>query len=139
MKSSRAGFVVGVAIAITLVGRSVSAHHGTAITYDPDKSVTVVGAVTEFVWANPHGQLHLDVKGTDGKVVNWGGELHSIALLTRSGWTKHIIKAGDMVTMTGHPSRFGTPYMVVTSVKLSNGKEYFRDLPDQAAGQAGGQ
>jgi hypothetical protein len=40
-----------------------------------------------------------------------------------------------MVTVTGHPSRAGTPFMVVTSVKLSDGKEYFRDLPEQGAGQ----
>ncbi len=73
------------------------------------------------------------MKGADGKVVNWGGELHSIAQLLKSGWSKTLIKPGDEVTVTGHPSRAGTPYMVVTVVKLANGKEYFRDAPEQGS------
>ena len=124
-----------VVIGLFLGAATAFAHHGTAASYDPDKSITLTGAVSRFVWANPHGQLHWDVKDQSGKVVTWGGELHSIALLTRSGWNKNIIKAGDTVTVTGHPSRAGTPYMVVTSVKLSNGKEYFRDLPEQGQEQ----
>jgi hypothetical protein len=119
-------FAIGVAL--LLGSNSAFAHHGTAISYDNDKVVTVKGNVTEFVWANPHGQLHWDVKEPDGKVVSWGGELHSIALMTRAGWNKNIVKAGDEVTVSGHPSKFGTPYMVVTSIVLG-GKEYFRDLP----------
>jgi hypothetical protein len=118
-----------VVVGLLLGSGSAFAHHGTAISYDNDKSVTVKGTVTEFVWANPHGQLHWDVKGADGKVVAWGGELHSIALMTRAGWNKKVVKAGDVVTVTGHPSKFGTPYMVVTSVVLPDGKEYFRDQP----------
>jgi hypothetical protein len=117
-----------------LVGSSAFAHHGTAISYDGGKIITVSGTVTQFVWANPHGQLHWDVKDESGSVVSWGGELHSIALMTRAGWNKNIIHPGDQVVVSGHPSRAGTPYMVVTSVKL-NGKEYFRDLPEQSQNQ----
>jgi hypothetical protein len=134
MKTAR---VVPVVIgAIVLVGGSVFAHHGTAISYDASKVITVSGTVTEFVWANPHGQLHWDVKDEKGNVVNWGGELHSIGLMTRAGWNKNIVHVGDEVTVSGHPSRAGTPYIVVTVINL-NGKEYFRDLPEQ--GQAQGQ
>jgi hypothetical protein len=121
-------FTLAVVGGLLLGSSSAFAHHGTAISYDNDKSVTVKGTVTEFVWANPHGQLHWDVKSPDGKTVAWGGELHSIALMTRAGWNKKIVKSGDEVTVTGHPSKFGTPYMVVTSIVLG-GKEYFRDLP----------
>jgi hypothetical protein len=123
-----------IVVGVFAAAASAFAHHGTSASYDPNKLVTVTGNVTEFVWANPHGQLHWDVKDEAGKVVAWGGELHSIGLMTRAGWNKNIIKTGDQVTVTGHPSRAGTPYMVVTMIKL-NGKEYFRDLPDQAQGQ----
>jgi Family of unknown function (DUF6152) len=112
---------------LMLASIPVMAHHGTAASYDPDKFVTLKGTVTEFIWANPHSQVHWDVKGDDGKVVNWGGELHSIAQLIKNGWNKNLLKPGDEITVTGHPSRAGAPYMVVTSVKLANGKEYFRD------------
>jgi hypothetical protein len=125
---ARLVLTLAVGVGLLLGAGSAFAHHGTAISYDNDKLVTVKGSVSEFVWANPHGQIHWDVKEPDGKVVAWGGELHSIALMTRAGWNKNIVKAGDEVTVTGHPSKFGTPYMVVTAIVLG-GKEYFRDLP----------
>jgi hypothetical protein len=106
------------------------AHHGTNVSYDPTKEITVTGVVVKFVWTNPHSQLFFDVKGDNGAVVTWGGELHSIALLTRSGWSRTTLKAGDTITVRGYPSRAGTPFMVVQEVNL-NGKSYFRDLPAQ--------
>ncbi len=118
-------FLAGVAM---LVAGAAFAHHGTAISYDDKITVTRTGAVTKFVWSNPHGQLFWDVV-EDGKTTPWGGELHSIGLMTRAGWSRNFIKPGDTVSVTGHPSRVGTPFMVVTSLKL-NGKEYFRDIPD---------
>ena len=132
MKTLRVvSFLIG---AILLMGGPVFAHHGTAVSYDASQVITVSGTVTEFVWANPHGQLHWDVKDEKGTVVNWGGELHSIGLMTRAGWNKNIVHPGDQVSVSGHPSRAGTPYIVVTVIKLS-GKEYFRDLPEQGQGQ----
>ena len=118
---------------IAAAGSLASAHHGTNASYDPTKQVVLTGVVKQFVWANPHGQLHFDVTEPDGKVVTWGGELHSIALLRRSGWTRDTLKPGDTVTVRGNPSRAGTPYMVVQEVTV-NGKSYLRDLPQQGAG-----
>jgi hypothetical protein len=128
------GRILVVLVCATLMTAGAAfAHHGTNISYDGDKVVTVKGTVTKYVFANPHGQLLWDAT-EDGKTVQWGGELHSIALLTRAGWTRDLVKVGDTVEVTGHPSRAGTPYMVVTKVVL-NGKEYFRDLPDPNNGQ----
>ena len=125
--------VVVVVAAIGAHSGAASAHHGTAASYFPDRDVTHAGVVSKFVWANPHGQLFWDVKMPNGTTVTWGGELHSIALLTRAGWQRDTIKIGDQVAVTGHPSRAGTPFMVVTEVVV-NGKSFFRDLPDQGAG-----
>jgi hypothetical protein len=122
--------VVSFLAGVTLLAASAAAfaHHGTAISYDDKKSITVSGKVTKFVWANPHGQLFWDAT-EEGKTTAWGGELHSIGLMTRAGWNRNFIKVGDTVAVTGHPSRVGTPYMVVTSINI-NGKDYFRDIPD---------
>jgi len=119
-----------VAIGLLLASVAPLAHHGTNASYDPKKEVTLSGVVTKFVMVNPHGQLFFDVKGADGKVVTWGGELHSIALLRRSGWSKDTLKAGDAISVRGYPSRAGTPFMVVQEVVI-NGKSYFRDVPQQ--------
>lgn len=125
---------VAVGVAVCLASTVVLAHHGTNASYDPRKEVTLTGVATKFIMVNPHGQLFWDVKGPDGKVVTWGGELHSIGLLRRSGWTRETVKAGDTVSVRGYPSRAGTPFMVVQEVVI-NGKSYFRDLPEQGAGQ----
>jgi len=126
--------VLAVGFGLFLGAGVAFAHHGTNVSYDPTKEVTLTGTVTEFVFTNPHSRMFWDVKGPDGTTVNWGGELHSIALLTRSGWTRNTLHVGDTVTVRGYPSRAGTPFMVVQEVKL-NGKSFFRDLPQQGGGQ----
>jgi len=120
-------------VAVFLASTVALAHHGTNVSYDPRKEVILTGVVTKFIMVNPHGQLFWDVKGPDGKVVMWGGELHSIGLLRRSGWTRDTLKPGDTVSVRGYPSRAGTPFMVVQEVVI-NGTSYFRDLPQQGAG-----
>ena len=130
-RRSVATLVLGVGL--LCASTAAFAHHGTNASYDPKKELTLTGVVTKYIMMNPHGQLFFDVKGTDGKVVTWGGELHSIGLLRRSGWTRETLKAGDTISVRGYPSRAGTPFMVVQEV-IINGKSYFRDLPEQGAG-----
>src|SRR5881397_4180403 len=65
------------------------AHHGTNISYDRSKPVTMQGTVTEFRFANPHPQLFVDVKDGSGNVANWGCEIAANPYqLILSGWTK---------------------------------------------------
>jgi len=101
------------------------AHHGTNISYDHSKPITLSGTVTEFVWSNPHCQLYFDVKDASGKVNSWAGELNSPSVLGREGWTKHQFQAGDRITITVFPSKVGTPVGVVdrTHPIMANGKE----------------
>ncbi len=100
-------------------------HHGTNISYDHDKPITLKGTVTEFVFANPHAALYFDVKDDKGAVVHWGGELNSPTNLRRDGWNKETFKFGDQVTITVFPSKAGTTVGVVDRSKAItvNGKE----------------
>src|SRR2546427_1857714 len=50
-----------------------SAHHGNSA-YDETARVPIKGVITEFVWTNPHSQIYLDVKDSNGRVVHWGVE-----------------------------------------------------------------
>jgi hypothetical protein len=90
---------------------SLSAHHGTAASYDQDTFITVTGVVTEFRWRNPHSSLHLQVTDQSGKVTEYAIELASPALMSRSGtgWTRRTFKAGDKVVFRVHPSKTGAP------------------------------
>ena len=89
-----------------LVATPSFAHHGTA-GYDPAKTVVLTGTATEFVWANPHVIVYLDVKDEDGKVRNWSLELAAPLLMGRFGWKKDSIKPGDQVVAEAHPAKNG--------------------------------
>ena len=104
-------------------------HHGTNISYNHDKPVTLNGTVTEFVFSNPHAQLYFDVKDARGNVVHWGGELNSPFNLKRDGWTRKQFKPGDQITLTVFPSKAGASVGVVDRSKplVINGKELPRN------------
>ena len=118
-------FALCLAVGLFLLSMPLFAHHGTNISYDSSKPLTLTGTVTEFVFGNPHAQLYFDVKDSSGKVVHWGGELNSPGNLRRDGWTKTTFKPGDQIILTVHPSRAGTPIGVVDRSKpiTVNGKE----------------
>ena len=55
--------VLGMALAAVILSAAipVAAHPGTSITYFADKSMTLTGVVTEFVFGYPLPQLDFDV------------------------------------------------------------------------------
>ncbi|PYU29410.1 MAG: hypothetical protein DMG31_17800 [Acidobacteria bacterium] len=122
------------ATALLLVASAAFAHHGAA-GYDSNKLTTLKGTVTEFRFQNPHAQIFLDVKDSSGKVQNWILEAVGIATLSRSGWTKSILKPGDAITVAGNPSKNGSPSMRLTKVVLASGKELGLERGEDYAGQ----
>src|SRR5262245_42799807 len=94
-------------IGLTLVSISTFGHHGTGISYDQDKWVTVTGTVLEFAWKNPHSQLYLAVMDDKGNTVRYGIEMNSPGVMIRQGWTNRQFKPGDQVSVNVHPSRTG--------------------------------
>lgn len=101
-------------LALLLSARVLFAHHGNTA-YDEAARVRIKGTVTEFIWTNPHSQIYLDVKDSSGKVVHWGVETNSPGILTRAGWTRHSIKAGDQVTLILCPAKNGQPVAYIGS------------------------
>ena len=99
-------------------------HHGAGV-FEPEKKVTVSGTVTDFQFVNPHVLVYMTVKGSDGKDVQWGGELTSPNRLARDEravkWHKEILKPGDRITVTGHPARNGAPMMDVLKIVDAQG------------------
>lgn len=95
-------------LALALTGTGLRAHHGTSITYFVDKSVTLSGVVTEFVYGYPHPQVYFDVKKEDGKVEKWGSEFAPTPLMMKNfkvGWGRDSIKAGDQIRITCAPHK----------------------------------
>ena len=89
---------------------AATAHHGTAVSYDQDRWITVTGTVTEFRWRNPHSALFLDIVDETGNTVNYAIELPSPVLMSRTiGWNRATFRPGDTVEFRVHPSRTGAP------------------------------
>lgn len=101
-----------------LIATPLVAHHGTNISYDHNKPTTMEGTVTEFVWQNPHSQVYFDVKGTNGTIQKWAGELSSPGNLAKAGrWTRRTLKSGDQIKVMLFPSKAGTTVGVVQTIE----------------------
>jgi Family of unknown function (DUF6152) len=106
---------------VLLVCGTLWAHHGSRISYDLNKTVTVTGNITQYAWANPHVYFTLDVKDEQGNVVNWGAETYAPVIMARSGWTRTSLKPGDKVTMTVYPSKVGAPRGFLEKIVFPDG------------------
>lgn len=100
---------VTLVLGLAVIGVPVFAHHGTGVAYEVDKTVTVKGTVTEWIWANPHCGILFDVTDESGQVTHWGAELSNPHQLSLAGFTKDVLKPGDKITLTGNPSKSGAP------------------------------
>jgi hypothetical protein len=105
-----------------------SAHHSMA-GFDRAKTVSLVGTVKQFKWANPHSWIEMEVPDSKGGVATWNVEMTSPAVLIRAGWKSSLLKPGDKVTVMAHPQQSGEPGGIFVSVTLADG----RTLTDKPA------
>lgn len=101
----------------------VFAHHGFSVEFDKESPLTLTGTVTKMEFMNPHIYFYLDVKGKDGKVVNWAFEGGPPNVIYRQGWRKDTLKPGDVVTVKGFRAKDGTHLAACSTVKLPDGRE----------------
>jgi len=104
------------------------AHHSMA-GFDRTKTVSLVGTVKQFKWANPHSWIEMEVPDGKGGVATWNVEMTSPAVLIRAGWKSSVLKPGDKVTVNAHPQQSGEPGGIFVSVVTADG----RTLTDKAA------
>jgi hypothetical protein len=113
----------------------VLAHHAFSAEFDQSKPIKLTGEITKLEWTNPHAWLFVDVKGPDGKVVNWRLEMGAPNALLRAGWSRSDIKPGTPVTISGFLARAGGPVGNAFQVRLPDGRDLFAasSLKDEAA------
>jgi hypothetical protein len=85
--------------------------------------VTVRGTVQDFVWANPHPMITLEVKTPQGQVEKWlvGGP--AINRMEANGWSKASVKAGDVISAIGYQFADGQKIVRMERAVLNDGKE----------------
>ena len=117
-KNVMAGFFV--MVGLLMASAPLFAHHGNAA-YDFDKTVTVKGTVTEWIFANPHSFVKFDVKDDKGNVQHWTVETGAAAYSAAGGWSKTSMKPGDEVTVDIMPAKNGAPIGRMRRIILPDG------------------
>ena len=111
--------------ACLLVSASLQAHHSLAGMYTLGKEAKVTGAFKAFRLINPHSSLKLDVKGTDGSVVEWsilGGSVQQFARLGVGRSGPNSLKAGDEIIVTHMPALDGkSPIGLLIAITYPDG------------------
>ena len=98
---------IAVATVLTLLSAAATAHHSFAM-FDQTQEKTLVGTVKEVQWTNPHIWVQVMVKNaSSGQLVEWSIEGASPNALSRQGWKRSSLKAGDAVELVIHPLKNG--------------------------------
>ncbi len=123
----RVPLLVAAIATLALACLPLFAHHGTGVAYETEKTVTLKGVVTEWIWANPHCGILFDVTDDKGNVEHWGAELGNPHALSMAGLSKDILKPGDKITISGHLAKSGAPRIVLREFTTAAG----RTLPEK--------
>jgi hypothetical protein len=111
------------ALLATVACTAAVAHHSGAM-FDRNKKVTVTGTVIQFQYVQPHSWIDVKSVGPDGKDKTWAFEAGAPIQMKMVGLTPDVLKAGDKITITGHPLRDGRSAAAFIELTLPNGKVY---------------
>jgi hypothetical protein len=108
-------------LATALLAPVPAASHHSNVAYEVTKVVTISGVVKTFEWVNPHTWLTVVVDDGKGGKVEWACEGRAPGILTRAGWTRSILKAGETVTVDMSPAKDGSKVSIIARVTKADG------------------
>ena len=110
-----------VVLALVSAVMPLSAHHSWPVSND--RLVTVKGKVIEFMWANPHPMITIEVQTNDGRTEKWQIGGPALNRMEANGWTKTTVKVGDVITGIGYQFADGQKIIRMERAVLADGKE----------------
>lgn len=113
-------FQIFTASILILLANISQSHHSFPAHYDGDKEVVVTGEVKEFRYENPHARIYLLVT-TGDETVEWLVEMGSRNGMYRAGWRQEHIAPGDIIRVTGSPSRKVEHAMHASAITTADG------------------
>lgn len=112
--------ILALACGLPLASLPLFAHHGNAA-YDYEKTITIKGTVTAWIFANPHSLMKLDVTDDKGNVQHWVLEGNA-ASLSDAGWHKTTVKPGDVLILDIMPPKNGAQVGRIRRILAPDGK-----------------
>ena len=110
-----------IVLALVCAVMPLAAHHSWPV--NNGRLVTVKGKVIEFMWANPHPMITLEVQTNDGRTEKWQIGGPALIRMESKGWTKTTVKTGDVITGLGYQYADGQKIIRLERVVLADGKE----------------
>lgn len=124
-RQARALVLGGALVVAALADVPVAAHHAFSAEFDVTKPIKLVGTVTKVELVNPHSWFYIDVKGSDGTLVNWAIEGGAPNALFRRGWRKSALPIGTTITVEGFKAKNGQPMANGRDVTFPDGTKLF--------------
>src|ERR1700682_2239401 len=87
---------------------SLWAHHAMVAEFNLNKPITIKGTLTKLEWVNPHGRIHVDAKGPDGRVESWAFETGSPGRMEKRGLKRADFHIGSDVILSGFAAKDGS-------------------------------
>jgi len=108
---------------LLLAASPVLAHH--FFPRDSDTPVSIVGTVVKFEMVNPHSRVLLDVRDGKGVATIWEIELGSVPALISRGWSRNLLRPGDVITVEAIIGKSRANVASARDVVLPDGRTLF--------------
>ncbi len=104
-------------LVLILCGSALYAHHGWA--WATDEEFTITGTIVSYKLGNPHGEVTIDVDGSQ-----WTVEIGQPWRNERAGLTEEVLQDGAEMTVYGHRSSDKDVLTVKAERLVIDGKEF---------------